>query len=72
MALLGRLGCDAPQATVEYIFKLFNKVNANEPVDLILLTGDLVGHGVAQDVKDQGTKTGIKLYKKLKDTHTLV
>ena len=44
IALLGRLGCDASPQLVKYIAKLFVKINKKEPVDYILLTGDLIAH----------------------------
>ena len=46
-ALLGRLGCDAPQALVEYMFSLFNQATLTEPADYIILNGDLIAHGIA-------------------------
>ena len=46
-ALLGRLGCDAPEALIKYMLELFLKQEAGEEVDAILLTGDMVGHGIA-------------------------
>jgi hypothetical protein len=46
-ALLGRLGCDAPEALIKYMLELFLKQEAGEVVDVILLTGDMVGHGIA-------------------------
>jgi predicted MPP superfamily phosphohydrolase len=72
VALLGRLGCDAPPRLVQYIFELFNKINAKEPVDYIIITGDLIAHDVSADPEDQGTKKGAKLYKTLKKTHVEV
>ena len=34
-------------ALVEYIFQLFNKLTLSEPVDYILINGDLIAHGVS-------------------------
>ena len=46
-ALLGRIECDSPKALVEYIMTLFNQVTSDEPVNFIILNGDLIGHGIA-------------------------
>jgi hypothetical protein len=41
------LGCDAPEALVRFMFDLFKKQEREEPIDFILLTGDLIGHSIA-------------------------
>jgi len=52
---------------------LFNQVNGDEPVNFIVLNGDLVGHGIAQDPKVHGTKDyKPELYEMLKETHRQV
>jgi hypothetical protein len=43
------LGCDAPKNLLDYIMLLFEKKAQQEPIDYILLNGDLVGHKIAQD-----------------------
>jgi hypothetical protein len=50
------------------------KINKNEPVDFILLTGDLIAHGIAQDTpsKDILQPESDPLYDILLKTHTLI
>jgi hypothetical protein len=59
---------------VEYILELFLKVNKNEPADFILLTGDLIAHGIAQDApsKDILQPESDPFYDILLNTHTLM
>ena len=49
---MGRLGCGTPPELLSYMLDLFEAATADEPVDLILLTGDLSGHGVPQGSYD--------------------
>ena len=44
---MGRLGCDAPKILVKTMLELFEKVNSDEPVEYILLTGDIIMHKLA-------------------------
>lgn len=63
---MGRLGCDPPLILVEYMLQLFNNVTADEPVDYIIVNGDLIGHGISQD----STKPySYEKYQLLKTTH---
>ena len=70
-ALLGRLGCDAPQALIEYIIMLFNELTYDEfyTCDYIIINGDLIAHGIAQEPEGVYQED---LYQLLKDTHTKV
>lgn len=69
VAPLGRIGCDAPPLLVDYMLQLFEKVNAGEPVDYVILNGDLIAHGIAQ----KAFKTlDTQKYDLLKRTHTEV
>ena len=68
MAPLGRLGCDSPPILVEYIFELFKQKTEEEPVDLIIINGDLIGHGVAIEYPIESTGK----YTLLKEQHTKV
>ena len=73
--MLGRLGCDAPLVLLEYILMLFNELTYDEKgqggytCDYILINGDLIAHGLAQDPKGQYSDD---LYQQLKDTHSKV
>ena len=70
-ALLGRLGCDTPQALIEYIIMLFNELTYDEfyTCDYIIINGDLIAHGIAQEPEGVYQEN---LYQFLKDTHTKV
>ena len=58
IALLGRLGCDAPPQLLQYILKLFNQVNAGVYITAITLNGDMVAHSVA--VEENASTADIK------------
>ena len=67
VALLGRLGCDAPQELVDYMLSLFVKNNGD--TDFITLNGDLIAHGLADDVPKNGEKSNTDHFALLKQTH---
>ncbi len=69
--MLGRLGCDAPQALIEYIIMLFNELTYDEfyTCDYIIINGDLIAHGIAQEPEGVYQED---IYQLLKDTHTKV
>lgn len=54
------------------MFQLFNQATLNEPADYILVNGDLIAHGIAQDAPSKGNNYNKDLYQLLKDTHTKV
>lgn len=42
---LGRVGCDSPLLLLEKNLELFVRQNKKEPVDFMILNGDLLAHG---------------------------
>ena len=67
LALLGRLGCDAPKPLVDMMLQLFAIENSD--ADFITLNGDLVAHGVAQTPMAAGITQDLDPLQTLKDTH---
>ena len=53
------------------MFQLFNQATLNETADYIIVNGDLIAHGIAQDAPSKGIYQK-DLYQLLKDTHTKV
>ncbi len=73
LAYFGRWGCDVPYSMVDIAMQKMKADNPN--LDLILVPGDLIGHGISLELEgDQGlTPAQIdERYKKLLDTHRQV
>ena len=69
-AYFGRLGCDAPYLLVETAMKHMSQNNPD--LDFILVPGDLVGHSISIDQKDDAGLTHEQRqerYKQLMDVH---
>jgi len=69
IALLGRLGCDPPLLTLEYLLQNFVKQHKN--VNFLTLNGDLIVHGLAQDATSYNNQDNDK-YTRLMNTHKVV
>ena len=65
LALIGRLGCDAPPELLEYMLDVFEQATADDPLDVIFLNGDLGAHGIAassyEDLLDYENYEQVKL-----------
>ena len=73
IAPLGRIGCDSPAALVKMMFQLFKEINEDDPVDLIIVPGDLVSHNISLFPDEPRNKTADDAkYVLLKDTHSKV
>eukprot|EP00347_Sterkiella_histriomuscorum_P018186 403346462 len=66
-APLGRILCDSPALIVEGFIKRISELK--EPIDYLLLTGDMVGHTLSIELYEEDQP---ELYAKLKEVHTQV
>ena len=72
-ALLGRIGCDPPKALIETFLQKLNRSMGvddgsgdSDPVDVLFLPGDFVGHKVSIELNEPDNPV---LYQLLKDSH---